>query len=360
MIIAFKDEWLYNSYSKNTDKLFHQVTDSLVPLHKELNYPTTTLDKVKGKYVYYDNVRKFAYLPKTKIQNNDFKLLPDKVKQDINNDKCFYIINDSEPDVDGGNWINDYPKFLKDAGINPSKCNILTAKTTYKNNQIQYFKNTYYWTLFERLVQNNHQKEIKKTLTNPKKFLCVNRSPIRHKSLFMAKVMPMLDDFNASIDDAIQKVVYDIDRMDKKDNKVKYMDLSHWSRENCIYIITETNCHDIDGTDNAICLTEKTYKAMELKLPFIIVGSQYCLKMLQHQGYKTFNNLWDESYDDIPKQEDRINAVVKLVKDLRTKDLEKLVMDNLDILEHNYNNFISRKSKLELTNLKKDIEDWFK
>ena len=78
--------------------------------------------------------------------------------QDINNDKCFYIINDSEPDVDGGNWINDYPKFLKDAGINPSKCNILTAKTTYKNNQIQYFKNTYYWTLFERLVQNNHQK----------------------------------------------------------------------------------------------------------------------------------------------------------------------------------------------------------
>ena len=47
--------------------------------------------------------------------------------------------------------------------------------------------------------------------------------------------------------------------------------------------------------NNSICLTEKTYKAMMLKLPFIIVGSQHSLKMLQYQGYKTFDNLWDES-----------------------------------------------------------------
>ena len=80
-------------------------------------------------------------------------------------------------------------------------------------------------------------------------------------------------------------------------------------------------------------------------------------KVLKQQGYKSFNNLWDESYDNIYNFDDRINAVVELVKELRTKNLKKLVLDNLDILEHNYNNFISRKSKLK--DLKKDIEKWF-
>ena len=92
-------------------------------------------------------------------------------------------------------------------------------------------------------------------------------------------------------------------------------------------------------------------------MPFILVGTQYSLKVLKQQGYKTFNNLWDESYDNIYNFDDRINAVVELVKELRTKNLKKLVLDNLDILEHNYNNFISRKSKLK--DLKKDIEKWF-
>ena len=93
-------------------------------------------------------------------------------------------------------------------------------------------------------------------------------------------------------------------------------------------------------------------------MPFILVGTQYSLKVLKQQGYKTFDHLWDESYDNIYNFDDRINAVVELVKELRTKNLKKLVLDNLDILEHNYNNFISRKSKLK--DLKKDIKDWFK
>ena len=92
-------------------------------------------------------------------------------------------------------------------------------------------------------------------------------------------------------------------------------------------------------------------------MQFILLWTQYSLKVLKQQGYKTFNNLWDESYDNIYNFDDRINAVVELVKELRTKNLKKLVLDNLDILEYNYNNFINRKSKLK--DLKKDIEKWF-
>lgn len=362
MIIAFKNKSLRNFYSKKENRLFSDVSDHWIPLYKELGYPVTTLDKVKGKYIYYDNVRKYSH---DIIQNNEFKLLSDKVKDDINNDKCFYIINDSEIDLSGGNWIDTYPLLLKEAGIKPNKCKILTSKYNilcepYKSNVIK----TYHWDIFEKYVQNHNQPEIVKVLDdNPKKFLCLNRSHsntiAKSKSMFMYKVMPMIEDFNASINNGVYDLVYDVKFKQRIDNGFasKDNDLSYWSRENCINIVTESACHSIDNTNNGINITEKTYKAIMLKMPFILVGTQYSLKVLKQQGYKTFNNLWDESYDNIYNFDDRINAVVELVKELRTKNLKKLVLDNLDILEHNYNNFISRKSKLK--DLKKDIERWF-
>ena len=72
MIIAFKNKSLHNFYSKKENRLFSDVSDHWIPLHKELGYPVTTLDKVKGKYIYYDNVRKYSH---DIIKNNEFKLL---------------------------------------------------------------------------------------------------------------------------------------------------------------------------------------------------------------------------------------------------------------------------------------------
>ena len=48
MIIAFKNKSLRNFYSKKENRLFSDVSDHWIPLHKELGYPVTTLDKVKG------------------------------------------------------------------------------------------------------------------------------------------------------------------------------------------------------------------------------------------------------------------------------------------------------------------------
>ena len=44
-------------------------------------------------------------------------------------------------------------------------------------------------------------------------------------------------------------------------------------------------------------ITEKTYRNIKYKKPFILMGNQYLLQVLLKLGYKTFHPLIDESYD---------------------------------------------------------------
>ena len=72
---------------------------------------------------------------------------------------------------------------------------------------------------------------------------------------------------------------------------------------------------------------------------------------MKEYGFKTFGELWDESYDDIVSPKDRMDAVVTLIKELNDRDkLHKLYYQAKDILEYNQNvafNFWKRESCTE-------------
>ncbi len=72
------------------------------------------------------------------------------------------------------------------------------------------------------------------------------------------------------------------------------------------------------------------------------------LERLRGYGFKTFGDLWDESYDDIISPKDRMDAVVALIKELNDGDkLNKLYSQAKDILEYNQSvafNFWKRES----------------
>ena len=44
-------------------------------------------------------------------------------------------------------------------------------------------------------------------------------------------------------------------------------------------------------------ITEKSYKPMVVRRPFVIMGHHRILQDLRADGYETFPELWDESYD---------------------------------------------------------------
>jgi hypothetical protein len=88
-------------------------------------------------------------------------------------------------------------------------------------------------------------------------------------------------------------------------------------------------------------LTEKTFKPIALGMPFVIVGTQGSLRYLRSYGFKTFGDLWDESYDDEPDDSKRIEKIahtLKLLDDLG--EYRQAIFDSAqEIIQHNWNHF---------------------
>lgn len=61
-----------------------------------------------------------------------------------------------------------------------------------------------------------------------------------------------------------------------------------------VSIVTETHF-----TETEVTLTEKSFKPIKEKHPFMIVGVPGTLKALRSMGFKTFGDFWNEDYDDI-------------------------------------------------------------
>jgi hypothetical protein len=78
--------------------------------------------------------------------------------------------------------------------------------------------------------------------------------------------------------------------------------------------------------------------------PFVIAGSPHCLKYLKELGFKTFDRWWDESYDQEEDHEKRILKILEVVDYIDSLSIESLkLMHNemLEVLNHNYQNFMS-------------------
>lgn len=86
--------------------------------------------------------------------------------------------------------------------------------------------------------------------------------------------------------------------------------------------------------------SEKVYQPMFYLKPFILAAPPHTLKYLREQGFKTFGNFWDESYDSIENHEERLMAIIDLVDIIDTMPIETLrdmYMKMQRILEHNRN-----------------------
>ena len=89
-------------------------------------------------------------------------------------------------------------------------------------------------------------------------------------------------------------------------------------------------------------ITEKTFKAIALEMPFVLVASAGSLEYLREYGFKTFDGIIDESYDLETDDVVRIEKVVKLLKDLDNLSVEQKQQIHqacLPIVEHNFNHF---------------------
>jgi hypothetical protein len=109
-------------------------------------------------------------------------------------------------------------------------------------------------------------------------------------------------------------------------------------------------------------ITEKTFKAIALEMPFVLVAPAGSLAYLREYGFKTFDSIFDESYDTETDDIRRIERVTKLLKelnDLSVTERQAVHRACLPVVEHNFEHFYGQDfSKIlwkELLNMLKEL-----
>jgi hypothetical protein len=109
------------------------------------------------------------------------------------------------------------------------------------------------------------------------------------------------------------------------------------AQDSLIYVPTETVYFG-----NRLHITEKTFKAIALEMPFVLVAPAHSLEYMRSYGFKTFNTVIDESYDTETDDIVRIEKVTNLLKDLDSlsvRERQQIHRACLPMVEHNYNHF---------------------
>jgi hypothetical protein len=112
-------------------------------------------------------------------------------------------------------------------------------------------------------------------------------------------------------------------------------------------------------------LTEKIFKPIVNKRPFLLVGARGNLAYLKSYGFKTFDNWIDESYDlevDPSRRLEMITEQLSFICSLDTTQLDTMYQEMMPVIEHNYNHFFGNFKDLVvsemLDNFFKIVNEW--
>lgn len=129
---------------------------------------------------------------------------------------------------------------------------------------------------------------------------------------------------------------------DEKQNDILSSNKSHYLNS-YFSIVSET---EVDN--DVLFLTEKIFKPIAFYHPFLVWGQPKILKKLRSFGYQTFPEMFDESYDDITNNQQRLAMIIDQVERFINLDIEekdKKFFSVLEKLEYNRNLFYERKDK---------------
>jgi len=128
--------------------------------------------------------------------------------------------------------------------------------------------------------------------------------------------------------------------------------------ETCYFNQNNNNFSIMHLFGNATMISEKTYKTILMKHPFLLMSTAYLLKELRGNGYKTFapfiNEAYDEEEDDI-KRFDMIIEEIKRLDKFTTEEWITWQHGIKDIVEHNFKLI---RSKTDFAITRNITNDW--
>jgi hypothetical protein len=175
--------------------------------------------------------------------------------------------------------------------------------------------------------------------TYDKKFLL----PIGHRRGWRDQVVdalaPWLDE---SLWSYVSKGHFLPGPVDRVGKRIDYYQFNpDWYDQTCYSIVLETAK---EWAAMSLFLTEKTYKPIAFQHPFMLMSAPGALAFLKSQGFETFDNIFDESYDTTNVFQDRIDIIINNIKNFAGAPFDQ---ETIRRTEHNYNLFYDMDKAIE-------------
>ena len=194
-------------------------------------------------------------------------------------------------------------------------------------------------------------------------FLYLNKAPRLHR----VKLYNKLKDANV-LDNSIYTftMLDDPIRLDKKYELpgIDPKDYPRFGKDQDIYELPyiDTVCSIVSETNNndyEVFMTEKIWKPIMAQHVFVVHGNYLYLQKLREMGFKTFGSHFDEGYDLEQNPNKRINKIVSLCEELKSKcddgsivergnkKWQDIYLQTKALRQHNYDTMFN-KEKLSL------------
>jgi len=290
-------------------------------------------------------------------------------------------------DGEAHNW-----SILKDKlketlkGIDSKQVLIVSSNPLFSSKQLSFSRDTipykvfYYNSCMDWFKNNlNNNKEFSLDIKNHFSFLSFTDKDFRryifyklHKNnLIQNNIVSHVKDVknffqnDYFFDKQIRDSMCPLEFNDFKEITGKKIDLFQGSRFEKGFFDPSDNCgleliNETTMDAGSFFITESTLKPIIAKRMFLMCGPPKLLSFLRFLGFKTFNHVFDESYDDILDKKRRIDKIISILSNFCSLSLDEVIKikkDNREILEYNYNHLISMDLSFDIT---KKIESHFK
>lgn len=107
-----------------------------------------------------------------------------------------------------------------------------------------------------------------------------------------------------------------------------------WYNTTAFSIVAET----VISSKLPLFVTEKTFKPLAYEHPFIVYGQPGILDFLHSLGFETFENVFDESYDNIIDDKTRLDNIAIQINEYSHSEFDQITKEKL---KHNRNLFFN-------------------
>lgn len=160
-------------------------------------------------------------------------------------------------------------------------------------------------------------------------FLAYSYSPKRNLQDFRQEALLAFPEHGDAVNRFLDQVSFPL-VLDQRKRREQMWNLPSVASRCVWFLVTETDFVADYTAQRVRRVTEKTMKALVFGRPFVMVGNPFTLDYLRELGFRTFDTVIDESYDTILGPNERMMAIMSVVRQLASRKITRGYLKELN------------------------------